>query len=206
MAKRRVQSQRGAGRGRPMGGGAGGVVLAFLMGGVAAAGAGYLYLHSLGRAVPGSVPSSAPLRSPASSVPGASPRVPPEATAAPAVPATTVGAPPFGASEDVFEAGARIYSAHCANCHGVPGRNASPRGRPAPQIFGEARHRIAAEPLEERYRVISVGAPSRGMPAYARSLSDTALWQMTLLLGSADQPLPDPVTALLTHPQGGPPR
>src|SRR6185312_11337083 len=31
--------------------------------------------------------------------------------------------PPFGISEDVFEAGAHIYQAQCASCHGTPGHD-----------------------------------------------------------------------------------
>jgi thiosulfate dehydrogenase len=31
--------------------------------------------------------------------------------------------PPFGTSEDGYEAGAKIYQASCASCHGTPGHD-----------------------------------------------------------------------------------
>jgi thiosulfate dehydrogenase len=38
------------------------------------------------------------------------------------------------------------------------------------------------------------------MPAYKNVLTDTQMWQVTLLLKNADQPLPDPVMKILTEP------
>ncbi len=35
------------------------------------------------------------------------------------------------------------------------------------------------------------------MPAYKHILTSTQIWQIALLLKNADQPLPDPVRALL---------
>jgi hypothetical protein len=36
------------------------------------------------------------------------------------------------------------------------------------------------------------------MPSYKHILSDTQMWQVSLLLKNADQPLPDPVVQILT--------
>jgi mono/diheme cytochrome c family protein len=62
---------------------------------------------------------------------------------------------PFGTSEDVFEGGARVYRAQCANCHGTPGHDvafakamypAAPQleGRPWSAVDGDASLRPCA--------------------------------------------------------------
>jgi thiosulfate dehydrogenase len=38
------------------------------------------------------------------------------------------------------------------------------------------------------------------MPAYSKVLSDTEMWQVSLLLKNADKDLPDPVKKILTEP------
>jgi thiosulfate dehydrogenase len=38
------------------------------------------------------------------------------------------------------------------------------------------------------------------MPAYNHVLSDTQMWQVSLLLKNADKDLPDPVTQILNAP------
>jgi hypothetical protein len=38
------------------------------------------------------------------------------------------------------------------------------------------------------------------MPAFSHVLTDTQMWQVTLLLKNADQELPDPVMKILTGP------
>ncbi len=109
---------------------------------------------------------------------------------------------PFPSSEDVFEAGARTYRAQCAQCHGVPGHEA-PLGRtmlPHAQQFFSPRDRAStvAEAPGELYWKTAFGLRRSGMPAYNRALSDTELWQLALLLHSAND-LPDPVRTLLTE-------
>lgn len=110
--------------------------------------------------------------------------------------------PPFSASEDVFEAGAKIYRTQCADCHGAPGHDA-PLGRGmvprATQFFSARDHRgKAADAPGEIYWKTAFGVRLSGMPAYRSTLTDTQLWQVSLLLHSAGDELPDPVRALLT--------
>ena len=112
--------------------------------------------------------------------------------------------PPFGTSEDVFEAGAHVYKGHCASCHGVPGRDvvfAKHMYPSAPQLW--RRHGKSAvvgvsddEPGETYWRVAN-GIRLTGMPAYKGTLSDTEMWQVSLLLKNADKELPDPVVKIL---------
>ena len=112
--------------------------------------------------------------------------------------------PPFAASEDVFEAGARTYRAQCAQCHGTPGSE-SALGRsmvPRAQQFFSVRNRksTATQSAGELYWKTAFGLRRSGMPAYSSTLTDTQLWQTSLLLHSAADDLPDPVRALLTAP------
>jgi mono/diheme cytochrome c family protein len=52
----------------------------------------------------------------------------------------------------------------------------------------------------ETYWKVANGIRLTGMPAYDHVLTDTQMWQVTLLLKNADQPLPDPVMKILTAP------
>lgn len=109
---------------------------------------------------------------------------------------------PFAADEDVFEGAAHTYRAQCANCHGTPGKDAA-LGRSmlphAPQFFAPRDARtIAAEAPGELYWKTAHGSRRSGMPAYARTLTDTQLWQLALLLHSTRDELPDPVRRILT--------
>ena len=113
--------------------------------------------------------------------------------------------PPFPASEDAFESGARTYRTQCAQCHGTPGHE-SALGRamvPRAQQFFSIRDRkdTAAQAPGELYWKTAFGLRRSGMPAYNRTLTDTELWQTSLLLHSAGDDLPDPVHALLTAPE-----
>jgi mono/diheme cytochrome c family protein len=114
-------------------------------------------------------------------------------------------AAPFGTSEDVFEAGAHIYRAQCANCHGTPGHDvayAKHMFPNAPQLWKKhAKGNVVGvsddEP-GETYWKIAHGIRLTGMPSYDHVLSDTEMWQVSLLLKNADKELPDPVTQILT--------
>lgn len=183
MAKKR------AGRSAPSRsnrGSTGKLVLAFLLGIGIAAGAAYLHLRSTPQRQVVSAPS-APVSAP---IAHARPAVP-----APAPPRTA----PFGTSEDVFEAGARQYSAHCANCHGTPANDTASTPQ-AQQFWREGRDTTASQAPGELYSEISTGAPGKAMPSYAHTLTDTQIWDLALLLKNADQDLPDPVLKLLNAP------
>lgn len=110
---------------------------------------------------------------------------------------------PFAAGEDAFEGAARTYRSQCAQCHGSPAQDAAvgaamlPR---APQFFTRDRRTTASKAAGELYWATAFGIRRSGMPAYRRALTNTQLWQLALLLHSADQDLPDPVRQLL-NPQ-----
>ena len=113
--------------------------------------------------------------------------------------------PPFGTSEDVYESGAHIYKADCAECHGTPGHDvdyAKYMYPTAPQLWKKhAKGNVVGvsddEPGETYWKVAN-GIRLTGMPSFDHVLTDTQMWQVTLLLKNADQQLPDPVMKILT--------
>ncbi len=178
-------------------GGGGSLFMGFLLGAVTVAGVGYAWMHYGG--------STAKLRADLPSLPsgltsdGGKSGDPAMATK-PLPPVAHVRrTPPFGTSEDVFEGGAHVYRAHCSNCHGTPGHEGSV-GRsmtpPATQLW-KNRAALNKEEPGEVYDRIAHGKHGSGMPAFAGKLSDTQIWQITLLLKSADGELPDPVMKIL---------
>ena len=109
--------------------------------------------------------------------------------------------PPFSAGEDGFESAARIYHGQCAQCHGTPGHEAVIGQQTLPraqQFFGRDRRATAARPTGELFWPAAFGIRRSGMPAFRRTLSNTELWNLALLLHSADQDLPEPIRTLLS--------
>ena len=138
----------------------------------------------------------------------------PSQTAAPAKPATKATKKltkamataakdaPFSASEDVFEAGAHLYANNCAYCHGNPKHDA-PAGQamhPAAIQFWNAHHddTLSHQTAHEVYTTIAEGDLEHGMPAFGDQLSETEIWQLTLLLRSSRLEMPDPVLHILS--------
>jgi mono/diheme cytochrome c family protein len=112
--------------------------------------------------------------------------------------------PPFGISEDVFETGAHLYRKDCAHCHGTPSHDAPFAAQmhpPATQLWRPRGHGpavgVSAQAPGEIYARIENGILTAGMPAYAHILSERQIWELSLLLKNADQPLPDPVQHIL---------
>lgn len=111
---------------------------------------------------------------------------------------------PFGTSEDVFEAGAHVYKNECASCHGTPGHDvafAKYMYPAAPQLWKKhARGNVVGvsdDEVGETYWKVANGIRLTGMPSYQHVLSETQMWQVSLLLKNADQQLPDPVMGIL---------
>jgi thiosulfate dehydrogenase len=105
---------------------------------------------------------------------------------------------PISADETNFAAGAQIYTQQCAVCHGLPDQEetAISKGmfpRP-PQLFRG--HGVTDDPPEETYWKVAGGLRMTGMPAFKNSLSDTQMWQVSLLLANADKISPSVKSAL----------
>lgn len=114
------------------------------------------------------------------------------------------GAPPFAADPHTLLAGAAIYQEQCAFCHGLPshpaavGKHMYPA---APALW--ASHRpgvvgVSDDPVGASYWKVKNGIRLAGMPAYADLLSKQQMWQVTLLIKSADQPLSPELAAALS--------
>jgi thiosulfate dehydrogenase len=111
---------------------------------------------------------------------------------------------PFGTSEDVFEAGAHVYKTNCANCHGTPGHDvayAKYMYPNAPQLWKKHGKNgvvgVSDDEAGETYWKVANGIRLTGMPAYGHLLSDTQMWQVSVLLKNADKDMPDPVMKIL---------
>jgi mono/diheme cytochrome c family protein len=103
-------------------------------------------------------------------------------------------------------AGARIYNEKCAVCHGFQGKP-SPFGAhmfpDAPPLWEMHHHGsetmmgVTDDPPGETYWKVANGIRLTGMPAYKEVLTDTEIWQVSLLLANADKPLPPAAVEIL---------
>lgn len=99
---------------------------------------------------------------------------------------------PIQADESNLVAGAHIYMQQCAVCHGVPGKDqtAIAKGEfPRPPHLFKGKGVTDDEPGETYWKVAN-GIRLTGMPGFNQQLSTTQMWQVSLLLASADK-LPD---------------
>jgi thiosulfate dehydrogenase len=118
-----------------------------------------------------------------------------------------VSTPPVQANEATFVAGAHIYSDQCAVCHGYYGKpsafgekmfpDATPLWEKHGQVVG-----VSDDPPGETYWKVANGIRLSGMPTFKQSLSDTEMWQVSVLLANADKPLPPDALYIL---RGNPP-
>jgi thiosulfate dehydrogenase len=115
-------------------------------------------------------------------------------------------ASPIEPSATNLEGGAHIYRQQCAACHGLYGRSSTfgdtmyPH---APQLWkphGNGVVGVSDDPPGETYWKVANGIRLTGMPAFSKVLNQTEMWQVSLLLASADKPLPTPVLDLLKKP------
>lgn len=104
--------------------------------------------------------------------------------------------PPIQPDDDNLNAGAQTYEDKCEFCHGINGKPSSTGGSMfprAPQLFVKHRNDavgVSNDPAGAIFWRIKNGIRLTGMPAYGKSLSDTEIWQVSLLLSRADKPLP----------------
>ena len=185
-----AKSKRGTGPGR--------LLLGFVLGMITAAGAAFGYLHFYKPRV-ASMDRPSPFQRHSENVP-----LRPQRTLSKESTLTKTMTPPFGASEDAFEGGAQVYRAQCAKCHGAPGQDAAlarTMKPPATQLWKKvSKGAVSVERPGDTYEKVANGVRSTGMPAYKHILSDTQLWQVSLLLANADKELPGPVVRILTGP------
>lgn len=122
-----------------------------------------------------------------------------------------IGTPPIQADKKTFAAGAQVYTDNCAVCHGFQGKPSALGASMfpgAPQLF--QKHRagdvvgVSDDPPGETYWKVYNGIRLTGMPAFKTQLSETEMWQVSLLLANADKQMPAAIQGVLRG-QGGAP-
>src|SRR6202163_3014398 len=110
---------------------------------------------------------------------------------------------PIPATEPNFVAGADLYKQNCSVCHGVP---LSPKTAiaigmyPRPPLLFEGKGVTDDEPGETYWKIFN-GIRLTGMPGFSKSLSETQMWQLALLVANADK-LPSSAKTVLVTPIG----
>jgi thiosulfate dehydrogenase len=111
--------------------------------------------------------------------------------------------PPVPADEANLLAGAKVYKEQCAVCHGLPGEphNAIGNGMfPKPPLLFRGVG-VTDDETWESYTKVAGGIRMTGMPGFKDRLSDTQMWQVSVLIKNADK-LPASVKAELAPPPG----
>jgi thiosulfate dehydrogenase len=121
-------------------------------------------------------------------------------------------AAPIQADENNLVAGAGIYHDQCAACHGFYGKpsNFAAHMYPAaPQLWQQHKNSnvvgVSDDPPGQTWWKVSNGIRLTGMPSFKDTLSDTQIWQVTLLLAHADRPLPPAAVSIVRDEQQPPP-
>ena len=96
---------------------------------------------------------------------------------------------PVVADEINLLAGVKIYKNNCAVCHGLLSAKESSIAKGLfpipPQLFGD--ENVTDDPVGNIYWKVKNGIRLTGMPGFVDSLSETELWQVSLLLQNADK-------------------
>lgn len=115
---------------------------------------------------------------------------------------------PIQADEPNLDAGAQIYNDECAACHGFNGKPSSFAKHmypSAPQLWVKHGNSsvvgVSDDPPGETFWKVNNGIRLTGMPSYHNVLSETQIWQVTLLLSNADKPLPPAALQLVKGDQ-----
>ena len=109
---------------------------------------------------------------------------------------------PLSADESNLLAGARVYQqAQCWVCHGQLDQPESAIAKgmypPPPQLLSPEQG-VTDDPVGVTYWKVKNGIRLTGMPAFNGSLTDSEMWQVSLLLLHADK-LSTPVQEVLRH-------
>lgn len=118
------------------------------------------------------------------------------------------GNPPVQADEANLTAGAEVYRDQCAACHGFHGKPSSFAAHmfpKAPALWEKHKNNdvvgVSDDPPGETYWKVANGIRLTGMPAFKDTLTDTQIWQVSLLLANADKPLPAAAVAIVRGEQ-----
>ena len=92
---------------------------------------------------------------------------------------------PLEANETNLLAGARVYQVQCAVCHGKLGQPETKIASgmfPHPPQLLPPKKGVTDDPVGEIFWKAKNGIRLTGMPGYSESLTETELWQVSLLL------------------------
>jgi len=114
------------------------------------------------------------------------------------------GNPPIQADQDNLTAGAEVYRDQCAACHGFYGKPSSFGSHmypSAPALWQKHNNSdvvgVSDDKPGETYWKVANGIRLTGMPSFKNTLTDTQVWQVTLLLANANRPLPPAALAMV---------
>jgi mono/diheme cytochrome c family protein len=105
---------------------------------------------------------------------------------------------PVPTDDGNLAAGARTYREHCAVCHGLPGQppTAIAAGMyPKPPELLEGKG-VTDDDAWESYWKIENGIRMTGMPAFKGRLTETEIWQVSVLVKNADKLTPSAASVL----------
>ena len=110
--------------------------------------------------------------------------------------------PPLPADEANLLAGAKIYMNICAGCHGkLDQADSGAKGfHPPPPALLPPGSGVTDDPVGATHWVVKNGVRFSAMPRFDKKLSDTEIWQVSLLLKNANK-LPASVQESLRQPQ-----
>lgn len=112
---------------------------------------------------------------------------------------------PVAAEEKSYLNGAEVYKEHCAVCHGLPDqpKSAIAQGMypPPPQLFHGTG--VSDDPASETYWKAENGIRLTGMPGFKGRLTETQIWEVSVLLANSDK-IPASVKAALASPPAPP--
>jgi thiosulfate dehydrogenase len=110
--------------------------------------------------------------------------------------------PPVPADETNLLAGAKVYMQACAGCHGKLDKPESgAKGfYPLPPHLLPPESGVTDDPVGAIHWIVENGVRFSAMPRFGHKISDTEIWQVSLLLKNANK-LPDSVQTALRQPE-----
>jgi len=109
---------------------------------------------------------------------------------------------PLQADETNLLAGAKVFMNACAGCHGkLDQASSGAKGfyPPPPHLLPPAAG-VTDDPVGATHWIVTHGIRFSAMPAFDKKLSDSEIWQVSLLLRNANK-LPDSVKDSLRQPE-----
>jgi thiosulfate dehydrogenase len=109
-----------------------------------------------------------------------------------------IPASPVVAEEKSYLSGAEVYKENCAVCHGLPDQPKTNIAQgmfpPPPQLFHGTG--VSDDPASETYWKAENGIRLTGMPGFKGRLTETQIWQVSVLLANSDK-IPESVKSAL---------